>query len=379
MFDLNLRKHDWVLFGVMIMLAVFGLVMIFSTTLNAQSAVEGRGAFRLQVMYLLLGLFLYFFLSGINYRILQPLAKPLFVLSTLLLFMVLLIGSQGKEVARWFDFGIVHLQPAEIAKLTMVIVLSSVLAGRSRYASSFHFMFDTLLILLVPIGLILIQPDLGTAMIFIALWLGMMVGIGVDIRYLFYSISSLLAMIPLAWPFLKDYQKQRLISFIDPASDPRGSGYNAIQAKIAVGAGGILGVGLGQGTQSRFKFLPVRHTDFIFSVVAEELGIIGASILLVLFALLLLRILRAAAAAQDNFGRYLSIGFFSVFLAQIFINIGMNISIMPVTGVPLPFISYGGSSLWLSLAMLGFIQSIVSHTQSAEYTRDIGHMRLVIH
>ena len=362
MFRGKLLQFDWVLMGTNVLIFCFGLMMIFSTTLNAQTVTEGRGAFNLQLLYSLLGIFLFLFFSYFDYHIFQRWAAVLYGTVVLLLTFVLVEGRLVAGATRWIDLGFVRIQPSEIAKIMMLIVLASVLSQRSRYASHAHFILISVSLLVLPVGLILLQPDLGTALIFFALWLGLMVGIGVDAKILLVLLVSIGCMLPLLWPVLKPYQQQRIITFIDPSKDPQDTGYNVIQAMIAIGAGGFSGVGLGQGTQSQLKFLPVRHTDFIFSVIAEEMGLAGATILLVLVSVLLWRIVRISQGAVDNFGRYLCIGIFSILGAQYFINIGMNLGIMPVTGIPLPMISYGGTSLWATFALLGLAQSVYRYS-----------------
>ncbi|OIP95098.1 rod shape-determining protein RodA [Candidatus Wirthbacteria bacterium CG2_30_54_11] len=353
---------DWILLGTNVLIFCFGLVMIFSTTLNAQTVTEGKGAFNLQLLYSLLGIFLFFFFSYLDYHLFQHWTAILYGMVVLLLGTVLITGKLVYGATRWIDLGFIRIQPSEVAKIVMLLVLCSVLARRSRYASHGHFILLSLGLLIIPVGLILLQPDLGTALIFFALWLGLMVGIGVDSKMLFLLLFSLVCMMPLLWPLLKPYQQQRIFTFLDPTKDPQNTGYNVIQAMIAIGAGGLGGVGLGQGTQSQLKFLPVRHTDFIFSVIAEEMGLVGATILLSLVFILLWRILRISNGAVDNFGRYLCIGIFSILGAQYFINIGMNLGIMPVTGIPLPMVSYGGTSLWVTFALLGLAQSVYRYS-----------------
>ena len=225
-------------------------------------------------------------------------------------------------------------------------------------------MFVSGLIIILPALLIAMEPDIGTASLFGLFWLIVLFGVGINLWYFAGAGTAFALLIPTLWPRLKDYQQERILTFLDPTRDPRGSGYNVIQAMIAIGSGGIWGLGLGKGRQSQLKFLPVRHTDFIFSVIAEELGSIGPLILFVLYGVLLFRIIQIAQNAQDNFGRYLCIGVFALLVLQIMINVGMNLGLMPVTGVTLPLISYGGSSLTVTFAMLGLAQSVHIHNDS---------------
>ncbi len=352
---------DFVMFISMVLLLVFGLVMIYSTTINATTALEGRGAFQLQLIYAVLGLFLYVVFTYVNYRILKPLSIVLYVLTILSLLAVLVIGDARLGARRWINLGFTSLQPSEFAKFSLLIVLCAVMANRSRFASAWHFIGLASVILIPPAVLILVEPDLGTAIVLLVLWFGMLVGIGVPWKHLLLIAVTSVAGGPLMWPRLKPYQQERILIFLDPSRDAKGTGYNVLQALVAIGAGGVFGVGLGQGTQSQYKFLPVRHTDFIFSVIAEELGMVGAVILIALYVVLLWRILHTASRATDNFARFLAIGAFVVIFAQAFINIAMNLNIMPVTGIPLPFISAGGSSLWVTMAMVGLVQGLNLH------------------
>lgn len=355
---------------VTLLILAFGLTMIYSSTINATTAAEGRDAFRLQFVFLLFGLSAYLFFSFINYRFWQSWAWPIFGLSMGLLVLVLFIGGDATGTRRWLSFGAINIQPSEFAKLGMIMVASAALSARTRYAASWHYMLILGLILLPPALLVTMQPDLGTAVMFAGLWFSMVLAVGVKWRYILGIIGTIGISLPLLWGFLRPYQQQRVRVFLDPTSDPRGAGYNVIQAMIANGAGGVLGVGLGRGTQSQYKFLPVRHTDFIFSVIAEELGLIGTGVLILLFFILLWRILGAVQKASDNFGRYLCFCVFSMIALQTFINVGMNMGIMPVTGIPLPLVSYGGSSLIVTMAMLGLVQSVIIHSEKRISEKD---------
>jgi len=216
----------------------------------------------------------------------------------------------------------------------------------------------SLVLTAVPVVLVYFQPDLGTAIILLVIWLGIIVAAGIKPLYLFLmAFLGLGTLVPL-WSVLKDYQQKRIISFLNPALDPLGSGYNVLQAQIAVGSGQFWGRGFGRGTQSHLQFLPEHYTDFIFAALSEEWGLIGSVALLLFFAVLLCRVLVVARAARDDFGTLIAVGVFSFLLPQIFINIGMNLGVMPITGIPLPLVSYGGSSLWVTMMALGLVQSV---------------------
>jgi rod shape determining protein RodA len=228
------------------------------------------------------------------------------------------------------------------------------------------------LLALVPFTLVLMQPDLGSALVYLVMWLGLLLFSGIKRVYSLILVVSGILVSWGAWAFaLKDYQKNRIISFLNPAADPLGSGYNVIQSKIAVGSGGLFGRGLGHGSQSQLRFLPEQHTDFIFAVLTEELGFLGGFLLLFLFLILFVRMIKAGKFSRDEFGIILAIGAVIIFTFQIFTNVGMNIGILPVTGIPLPLVSYGGSALLIFLMLIGLIESVFVRGRKAE-ERDIG-------
>jgi rod shape determining protein RodA len=356
------ERYDFVMMLAMLLILAFGLAMIYSATISAQTIAEGRGAFPDQILFVAVGIGLYFFLALFDYRLLIKWALFLYVGLLLLLVLVLLIGLEVNGARRWLDLGIGTLQPSEIAKFVLVIVGAAVLSQQSRFTSDIRLLWLGGATVVFPVVLILVQPDFGTAFLLFAFWLGTMAGIGVKGKWFLIIVLVTSLVAPLGWSFLRSYQQERVLVLLDPGRSPKGSAYNVTQAKIAIGSGGLSGKGLGQGTQSQLKFLPVRHTDFIFSVIAEELGFIGCLVVLSLYAILLLRILRALALATSNMGRYILLGVFWLMTLQAVINIGMNVGILPATGVPLPLISAGGSSLVVMLAMLGVVQSVLLYS-----------------
>lgn len=377
MLSIRLKQIDWILVITMLLILVFGLVMIYSTTINAVSVAEGRGAFRQQLIFSLLSLGVFFAIALQDYRAWSAWRWPIYLGILLLLVAADLLPGTGEATHRWIRLGGVNIQPSEFAKLAMIVVIAAVLSARSRFALAPHYMLSAGLLLIAPTLLVLYQPDLGTALMFGALWFGMMFAVGVGWRYIGLILVTAIASIPIVWNELLGYQQDRVRTFLDPTRDPTGAGYNVIQAMIAHGSGGVLGVGLGQGTQSQYKFLPVRHTDFIYSVISEELGLIGTVVLLLLFGLLLWRVLKTVEVARDNFGRYLCLGVFIILFAQVFVNIGMNMGLLPVTGIPLPFVSYGGSSLLVSMSMLAVVASVGSHRQTTTFAEQRTIQRIV--
>jgi rod shape determining protein RodA len=303
-----------------------------------------------------------------DYRYLDYVRWPLYGLNMALLVLVLFIGKETYGAVRWIDLGFFDLQPSEIAKPLIVVTLGCFLARRQEKIGSLWTFLLSLLHLLPLVGLVFVQPDLSTSVVLVAIWLGMVWAAGVRPAYLLVLI---LASIPagfLAWQYLlQDYQKTRLLLFLNPYQDLWGGGYNILQAWTAIGSGGWLGKGFGQGTQSQLHFLPVRHSDFIFSVICEELGFLGAIALIIMLVLFLWQILQVSARSGDPLGRLIAVGIASWLAFQSLVNIGMNLGVMPVTGLPLPMISYGGSSLLSILFALGLVESVSVHQRRSPF------------
>ena len=343
-----LKKVDYFLFLAMILALVFGLVVILSTN---------REAFGRQIIFALSGLTIYIGVSLFDYRLLKKVSIGLYVAVVGLLGLVFVSGIVTRGAARWLEFGTGQFQPSEFSKVVLILLLASALSSHISRLSFKGFLMSAGLTI-VPVLLIYFQPDLGTSIILLTIWLGVIVAAGLKPFYLFSMAASGLGLLVPLWSVLKDYQRRRIISFLNPARDPLGSGYNVLQAQIAVGSGQFWGRGFGRGTQSHLQFLPEHYTDFVFASLSEEWGFVGALVLLLFFAVLLVRILMVARDAGDGFGNLIAIGVFSFLLPQIFINVGMNLGIMPITGIPLPLVSYGGSSLWVTMMALGLVQSV---------------------
>lgn len=354
------RNFDFALLGSSVVLVGFGIVMIHSATMGTE-----MGGFSLsgipmrQILFLVAGLGVIVGLASMDYRYLEYVRIPLYLLNIGLLVLVLFIGKRTYGATRWIDLGFFDLQPSEIAKPLLVVTLGCFLARREKQAASLSTFLLSLLHVLPPMALVFVQPDLSTAVVLAAVWLGMIWAAGTRPAYLIGMVFLSIPIAVVAWRFLlADYQRARLLLFLDPYQDLWGGGYNILQAWTAIGSGGWLGKGYGQGTQSQLHFLPVRHSDFIFAVICEELGFLGASALLVMLLVFLWQILQVAGRAGDSFGRLIATGFASWVAFQCLVNIGMNVGIMPVTGLPLPLISYGGSSLLATFLALGLAQSI---------------------
>ncbi|MBI4049260.1 MAG: rod shape-determining protein RodA [Candidatus Doudnabacteria bacterium] len=345
------------------LLLLLGLLMIYSTTLSSQGSLFVR-----QIVFAVCGIAAMLFLAFFDYRDLKKITGWAYVAIIVSLVLVWLLAEPIRGSARWIDLGFFRFQPAEFTKLIMVIVTAKVLDQHREKIKDFRYLFLSLIYVLIPIALILIQPDLGSAIVIFLTWLGMISFSRIKKMHLVWIFVGLLATAVVAWFFLlHDYQKERIYTFLDPSSDPQGSGYNVIQSIIAVGSGEYFGRGVGRGLQSQLKFLPERQTDFIFASTAEELGFVGSLLILALFFLILYRLVKLMSSTRDNFGMYVTLGIFFMFLIEILVNVGMNVGLLPVTGIPLPLLSYGGSSLLTVFLALGIIQSIAQRRKIIKF------------
>lgn len=347
------RDFDWSLFLVALLLCVVGLVEIYSSTLNM-----GPNFFLRQLIWVGFGIVLLFVVAAIDYHLLAENILLLYSGAVLLLVAVLIFGETISGSKSWFGLGSLGLQPSEIAKIVVVIALASYLAALDKEHMTFPQIAKLLAIWGLPVVLVVLQPDLGTAITFIPiLAFGILVR-GVRPTALLCGLIIGALLLPLSWFVLEDYQQDRIVTFLQPESDPLGNGYQIIQSKIAIGSGGFWGRGLFDGTQNQLGFLPTRHTDFIFSVVAEEFGFMGVVVTLGLFLALVLRALSSAFNPRDTLGLFIVVGIVGLFAFHIVLNVGMVIGFTPITGIPLPFLSYGGSSMVTAFVGLGLIISV---------------------
>ncbi len=337
-FDRKLLKNlDWQLWLTMLMISAIGVVVLFSAS---------EYHMKRQLIWVLLGnafiaVSLYF-----DYRLLEKLVKPIYFLNLALLLAVLIFGLEGGGAQRWVSIGGFQLQPSEFAKVFIIIVFAHYLEQNSKI-TNWKDLAKAGLVVAIPMVLILVQPDLGTTLVFVAIFGGMLYGVGTELRFLAGLVGMGVLSMPFMWKFaMKDYQRMRLLVFLNPEAPQYRSvgGYQVTQSLIAVGSGRFLGRGFLQGTQGARHFLPAQHTDFIFSVLAEEFGFLGALVLISLFVYMMYRMLNIALNAKDLFGSMMVIGVFALTLFQLFINIGMTVSIMPITGIPLPLLTSGGSA-----------------------------------
>ncbi len=331
--------------------------MLGSIEFNSESL--GLSTFYKQLIYFGLGLIILFSFSFLDYRWLRNYAYVLYIVSAILLILVLIFGATIRGTTGWFKIGPASFQPVELVKIFLIIFLAYFF---SQYGEQLFQLKKILISGLFAGGLILLvilQPDLGSALIFLAIWLGLLFLVRTKKRYLVLIIGSLaLVMVASFFLVLKDYQQERILTFMDPGRDPLGTGYNLSQSLIAVGSGQFWGRGLGLGTQSQLNFLPEQENDFIFAAISEELGFFGAGLILLLFTILFYRLFKMIRKSNDDFAYFVVCGFLIYLFVQLFINVGMNMGIMPITGLPLPFVSAGGSSLLTLFLALAIIQSI---------------------
>lgn len=355
MFDRRFLEHfDWWLFLSVIMLMVIGFM-----NLNSASEATGYPFQWRQLQWYMAGTLLMLILSFLlDYRFLIAYSTHLYYFIICLLILVMFVGKSVSGSQRWLSLGFMNFQPSEIAKLAMVIILSSHFYYDDKPQYGLTDLWKPILMTIVPVFLICRQPDLGTALLLVAIFASLVYLGRLRWTSFLFVLGSVLAAFPLAWKFLKPYQKKRIDIFLNPESDPFGGGYHALQSKIAVGSGQIWGKGYMAGSQSQLNFLPEVHTDFAFSLWAEEWGLAGTVILLGIYFLVLSRGLLIASQSRERFGAFLAFGVTAMLFWQVLINVGMVIGLMPVVGIPLPLISYGGSSVLTSLLGIGLLLNV---------------------
>ncbi len=354
------KSIDWSIVVAIVPLILGGLATM--TSFGSES-----GLFEKQFIWIVVGLVCMFAVASIDIRFLREsrFVVIAYICSLALLVLVLIFGKTVKGAKSWFDFGGLSFQPIDFVKLLVVVVLAKYLSRRHVAIGQLKHLFVSALYVVIPIGLIMLQPDFGSAMVVALLWLGMALVAGISRKHILLVLAGLAVVFVVSWAFLfKPYQKARIVSFVNPLSDVRGSGYNAYQSVIAVGSGGALGKGLGYGTQSRLSFLPEYQTDFVFAAFSEEWGLFGSFLVLFCFCFLLWRLKVHAQRGASNFETLFCVGYMLLLFGHIVVNIGMNIGIMPVTGIPLPFMSYGGSHLLGEFIGLGIVLSMTRYERA---------------
>lgn len=339
-----------------IMLIFYGFIAISSAT----QVVNGgaTNSLKVQIVAFILGIIGVLIILLIDYKTFGDNYVLIYAINIFLLVLVLVIGFSTKGTKGWIDLGPVNLQPAEIVKLGYILTFAKYLEKKKDKLNTIIDVLPALLHLGAVVGLILLQPDFGTALVFIFISIFMLYAAGIGHKLVAGAFAAFIVSMPILWHFLKPYQKDRILVFLNPELEPLGKGYNVLQSQTAIGSGQFLGKGLFKGTQNNLGFIPERHTDFIFSVIGEELGLIGTVAVVLLFLWLILRCIHIAKVSKDDYGMLITVGVISMLLFHILENIGMTIGLMPVTGIPLPFISYGGSSLLTNMAAVGLVLNV---------------------
>ncbi|MFC2075656.1 rod shape-determining protein RodA [candidate division KSB1 bacterium] len=395
------RNFDLFLLVICILLCFAGIFIIYSATIEFPGL---SGLHRVQIKWFLVGFAAMTVAVLVHYRTFEALAWVFYGVSMVFLFLVLTSDASGFKAQRWLEFGFISFQPSEVAKIATIFALARFLSQRKRDPTRLRVLARVFIIVLIPMLMVLQQPDLGTSLVFAALAFPMLYWAGVPLLALVYILSPVIGLIisivtsfsllpwtlfmialfvilflthtrlatsgiviamnlftglvtPTIWNKLHPYQKQRILAFLNPEGDPLGSGYQIIQSKVAIGSGKLLGRGFLSGTQKKLSFLPEQHTDFIFSVIGEELGFIGSLVILLVFWLLVVKLLRIAANHRNNFASLVAVGMASVLIIHIFVNVGMTVGMLPITGLPLPFFTYGGSFLVTVMFMLGMVMN----------------------
>ena len=355
----QLHSFDWIIIVSALLLVALGLLSLYSSSLARDNFLN----FQKQLIFLAMGVFLMFLMASLDYRILRNdpyLILILYAVCILGLIGLFFFGSEIRDVRRWYQLGPFSIGPIEFTKLVLIILLAKYFSMRHVEMYRLGHILLSGFYVLVPSLLVFRQPDMGSALILVFVWLAILLMSGIKLKAFLLLVLCGVLMFALAWPFLlRDYQKERILTFIYPEqADPLKEGWSQDQAVIAIGSAGFWGKGFAQGSQTQAGFLSEPQTDFIFSAIAEEFGFLGVAVLLFLFAVLIWKIVKTAIASQSNFSRLFALGFASLIAIQIFLNVGMNLGLLPVMGIPLPFISYGGSGFIVFFMGLGIVQSM---------------------
>lgn len=362
----SFRDFDWMLFLTVLVITFFGLIVLSSA---AYSLDNYSSLMKSQIIATILGFIAIVILTLIDYEVWGRFYVLIYIVSIGLLIWTVISGVEDNWGARsWIKLpGGMSFQPSELVKVGLILSLSRILEKNEERLNEPFTLIKILILAFLPVGLILLQPDLGTAIVFTFFICVMLFSAGLKWGYIFYALMLFILALPIAWNRLEDFQKQRFFSFLDPTHDTLGASYQPMQAKIALASGELTGRGLYQGVQTQFKFLPTKETDYIFSAMSEELGFLGGIFLISLYFVMLLRFIGIARKHHGTFGSYMCMGFFGMFFFHIAENIGMNVGILPATGIPLPFISQGGTFQFISLCTIGLALSVSIHEESPEY------------
>lgn len=362
------RHFDFWLLGAVAVLITFGLAMISSSIAGNAELVEldivGR-----QITYAVIGFAVILVAASVDYRLWVSISRVLYVLLAILLFVIFLIGTTSFGAQRWLDIGLLIFQPSELAKITMIIILADFFARNKDAAKDLKWIARSVVLTIGLVILILIQPNLSTSIVLMTVWFALLWASGLEVKHLAMFIFGGILLAAIAFPFLEPYQQQRVVNFLAPDPDAAlDENYNVTQALISIGSGGLLGQGYGQATQVQLRFLKVRHNDFIFSAISAEFGLVGALAVLGLLIFVIWRCVRAAQLSQDTFGALIAYGVAVIIALHTIVNVGMNIQVLPVTGLPLPFISAGGSSLLTFMFGIGLVESVVARHRALNFS-----------
>ncbi len=353
-----LYSVNWGIVLFTVIIVALGLINLYSaSSISNEDGFTYAPYFQKQIIWAGMGLAVMLVTSLIDYHRFEIIGIPFYVLIAILLILVHLIGVSAGGAQRWLNLGFMNLQPSEFAKFAVLIVGAKMLS-KSGESLSWIRLIQVFAMAFFPFALVVTQPDLGTALMLLLVLGGMVLYHGIKWQVLRVCLVVFPLMLPFTWFFLKDYQKQRVLTFLDPSKDPQGSGYHIIQSQIAIGSGELMGKGFQEGTQSQLRFLPEKHTDFVIAVLGEEWGFVGTLLTIGVFCLFLYAIFLSVRDAKDRFGSLLCSGIFFYFFWQILINVGMVIGIMPVVGMPLPFLSYGGSAMLVNFALIGIVLNV---------------------
>jgi rod shape determining protein RodA len=359
------RHFDFWLLGSVAVLTIFGTAMINSAVAGNENLVE---LIPRQMVFAAVGFIIMLVTAAIDYNLWPSISRLMYLGVIALLFAITIIGEVLGGAARWINVGLFFIQPSELAKIVMIIVLADYFARHQNKVHDLRWIFRSLLLTLGMVFWIFIQPDLSTSIVILVIWFALLWASGLELKHLLLFGAAGATIAAAGFPFLEEYQQQRIINFLFPNPEARfGNIYNVNQALISIGSGGWFGQGYGHGSQVQLRFLKVRHTDFIFSALAEEFGFIGTILVLVILAFIIWRCLRAASLARDTFGALICYGVATLLFFHTAVNIAMNLNLIPVTGLPLPFISYGGSTLLSLLLGIGLVESVVIRHKSLEF------------
>ncbi len=360
-----MRNSFFIILVIALLICAIGVLCIYSSTYQKEGlfwqTIYGR-----QILWMIIGLVFFFIMSNLDYRRLWDLTYILYGVAIFLLLLVIILGVIRLGAQRWLRIAWFNFQPSEFSKLIIVIFLAKYFSSKSLDNVSlstykfgiFRGLVLPFILVAVPMGLIIEQPDLGSGVLILLIFIAVLFVTGVKFRYIFLFLLLLILPLPLFWHLLRDYQKERLLVFLNPNIDPLGAGYTIIQSKIAIGSGGIFGKGWLSGTQSQLHFLPESHTDFIFATFAEEWGFLGSAVVIILYYFLIREGIKIAQRTSDYFGKLLAFGISLMLAIQVFVNIAMNMGLAPVVGLPLPLMSYGGSSVLVTFISLGILANI---------------------